>query len=293
MTNYAKIFGLMALMTALFVGVAGYFGGTSWMLWAFAFAAVFNFGSYWFSDRMVMKMYGAEKIGLDDHPELYEMVDRLRQQAGLPMPTVAIAPTEQPNAFATGRNPENAVVCFTEGILRALDREELEGVAAHELAHIKNRDMLVGTVSATLAAAVVMLARFGFFFGGGRDRGGAIGAILMIVLAPLAAMLIKMAISRAGEYRADRTGSEISGRPRALASALQSMQQAAERQGPMRIRRAGPRGDKQLNEAAAHLCIVNPLGGGGGGVSFSSLFSTHPPTEERVRRLEEMARGGA
>lgn len=292
MMNYAKLFGLMALLTALFVGVAGYFGGTSWMLGAFVFAGLFNFGSYWFSDRVVLKMYGAEPISRDDHPELYDMVDRLRRAADLPMPTVAIAPTDQPNAFATGRSPEKAVICFTEGILGTLDRDELAGVTAHELAHVANRDMLIGTVAATMAAAVVMLARFGFFFGGGRDRGGAFGGLLLLLLAPLAAMLIKMAISRAGEYRADRTGAEISGRPRDLARALQTIERAAERHGTMKIR-GGMRGQKEVNEAAAHLCIVNPLRGGGGGIDIRSLFSTHPPTDERVRRLESLARQGA
>ena len=289
--NYLKIFGLMALLTALFVGVAGYFGGTDWMFTAFVFAGLFNFGSYLFSDRIVLKMYGAREIERSDHPELYDMVDRLRRRAGLPMPTVAIAPTSQPNAFATGRNPDNAVVCFTEGILQALEGDELEGVTAHELAHVKNRDMLIGTVAATMAGAIVMLARFGFFFGGGRDRGGAVAGLLMLLLAPLAAMLVKMAISRAGEYRADRGGAEISGRPRSLARALEAIERAASQQGTMRIR-GGVRGEKEVNEAAAHLCIVNPLRGDGG-VSFSSLFSTHPPTDERVRRLEEMARRGA
>jgi heat shock protein HtpX len=288
MTNYLKIFGLMALLTALFVGVAGYFGGTDWMVGAFFFAAVFNVGSYWFSHRLVLRMYGAEEIQRSDHPELWDMVDRLRQRAGLPMPTVAVAPSSQPNAFATGRNPENSVVCFTEGILSTLDREELEGVTAHELAHVKNRDMLIGTVAATLAAAVVMLARFGFFFGGSRDRGGAVGMLLMLVLAPVSAMLIKMAVSRAGEYRADATGSEISGRPLGLARALRRIEEAAKRQGTMKIRRAGGLGQKSVNEAAAHLCIINPLRDDGG-LSFSGLFSTHPPTDERVRRLEEMA----
>lgn len=289
--NYLKVFGLMALLTALFVGVAGYFGGTEWMFGAFVFAALFNFGSYWFSDRMVMKMYGAKEIEREDAPEIYDMVDRLRRRAGLPMPTVAIAPTSQPNAFATGRNPDHAVVCFTEGILQALDDDELAGVTAHELAHVENRDMLIGTVAATMAAAIVMLARFGFFFGGGRDRGGAVAGLLMLLLAPLAAMLIKMAISRAGEYRADRGGAEISGQPRSLARALQAIEEAASRHGTMKIR-GGARGQKEVNEAAAHLCIVNPLRGNGG-MSFSSLFSTHPPTDERVRRLEEMARRGA
>ena len=289
--NYLKVFGLMALLTALFVGVAGYFGGTQWMFGAFVFAGLFNFGSYWFSDRMVLKMYGAQEIDRAERPELYDMVDRLRRRADLPMPTVAIAPTSQPNAFATGRNPDNAVVCFTEGILQALDDEELAGVAAHELAHIQNRDMLIGTVAATMAAAIVYLAQFGLFFGGGRDRGGAVGGLLMLLLAPLAATLIQMAISRAGEYRADRAGAEISGQPRSLARALRTMEEAASRGGSMKIR-SGGRGQKEVNQAAAHLCIVNPLRGEGG-VSFSSLFSTHPPTDERVRRLEEMDRRGA
>ncbi len=281
MTNYMKTFGLMALLTALFVGIAGYFGGGSWMLGAFVFAALFNFGSYWFSDRVVLKMYRAEVVDRSDAPDLYEMVDRLRQRAGLPMPTVAIAPSEQPNAFATGRSAERAVVCVTRGLLPIMNREQLEGIIAHELAHIKNRDMLIGTVAATMSAAIVMLARFAFFFGGDRDRGplGAAGAILMLVLAPLAAMLIQMAISRAGEYRADRIGAEISGRPRGLADALRSLE-AHSRRIPM-----------EVNPAAAHLCIVNPLRGGG--AAFASLFRTHPPTEERVRRLEELAGGPA
>jgi heat shock protein HtpX len=280
MRNYLKIFALMALLTALFVGVAGWFGGTDWMVGAFVFAAIFNFGSYWFSDRVVMKMYRAEKIERVDAPELYDTVDRLRRRAGLPMPTLAVAPSEQPNAFATGRNPEKAVVCVTKGILKLLDRDELEGVLAHELAHVKNRDMLLGTVAATMAAAIVMLSRFGFFFGGGRDRGGAAGGLLMLIVAPLAAMLVQMAISRAGEYRADRTGAEISGRPGALASALRRLEEGASRT-PM-----------EVNPAAAHLCIVHPLRGGKG-LSIGKLFSTHPPTEERVRRLEQMgARAG-
>jgi heat shock protein HtpX len=279
MGNYVKTFGLMALLTALVVAVAGYFGGQNAMIFAFVFAALFNVGSYWFSDRVVLKMYRAQVVEREDAPDLYAMVDRLRQRAGLPMPTVALAPSEQPNAFATGRNPHKAVVCVTRGLLPLVNREELEGIIAHELAHVRNRDMLIGTVAATMSAAIVMLARFGLFFGGGRDRGplGAVGAILMLVLAPLAAMLIQMAISRAGEFRADRIGSEISGHPLGLASALTALERGAERR-PMNV-----------NPAAAHLCIVNPLRGGGGG--FTRLFRTHPPTEERVRRLEEL--GGA
>lgn len=274
--SYAKTFGLMALLTALFVAVAGLLGGRSMMLPAFGVAALFNFGSYWFSDRIVLKMYRARPLAREDAPRLYEMVDRLRRKADLPMPTLALAPSEQPNAFATGRNPEKAVVCVTEGILKILDEPELEGVIAHELAHIKNRDMLIGTVAATLGAAIVFLARFGFLFGGNRDRGGIIGMILMLVLAPLAAVLVQMAISRAGEFRADRVGADISGNPRGLATALQRLEAGARRI-PM-----------EVNPAASHLCIVNPLAGGG----FAKLFSTHPPTGERVQRLEEMARAG-
>lgn len=279
MGNYVKTFGLMALLTALFVGIAAFFGGTDWMVGAFIFAALFNFGAYWFSDRVVLKMYRAEVLEREDAPDLYDMVDRLRQRAGLPMPTVAIAESEQPNAFATGRSPERAVVCVTRGLLPMMNREQLEGIIAHELAHIKNRDMLIGTVAATMSAAIVMLARFGLFFGGGgRDRGamGAVGALLMLILAPVAAMLIQMAISRAGEFRADRVGAEISGRPRALADALRRLEAGASRV-PM-----------QVNPSAAHLCIVNPLRGGNR-QAFASLFRTHPPTEERVRRLEALA----
>jgi heat shock protein HtpX len=279
MTNYVKTFGLMALLTALFVAIAGYFGGSNWMIYALIFAALFNVGAYWFSDRVVLKMYRAVPVKATDLPDLYEMVDRLRQRAGLPMPRVAIAPSSQPNAFATGRNPARAVVCVTQGLLEIVNRDQLEGIVAHELAHIKNRDMLIGTVAATLSAAIVMLARMGFWFGGGRDRGplGAAGAVLMLILAPLAAMLVRMAISRAGEYRADRIGAGISGNPRGLADALRALERSAERV-PMNV-----------NPAAAHLCIVNPLRGAGAGVA--SLFRTHPPTSERISRLEEMDSG--
>lgn len=274
--SYVKTFGLMALMTALFVGIAGWFGGRTAMFAALGFAALFNFGSYWFSDRVVLRMYRARPLERSEAPGLYDMVDDLRKRAGLPMPAIAISASQQPNAFATGRDPEHAVVCVTQGMLGVADADELAGVIGHELAHIKNRDMLIGTVAATLAAAVVMLARIGFWFGGDDNRGGAIGGLLMLILAPLAAMLIQMAISRAGEYRADRVGAEISGRPSSLASALQKLEAEARRR-PM-----------ELNPSAAHLAIVNPLRSGG----FSSLFRTHPPTEERVRRLEEMARRG-
>lgn len=274
--NYIKTFGLMALMTALFVAIAGWFGGRSAMIIALAFAAVFNFGAYWFSDRAVLRMYKARPLARHEAPGLYDMVDDLRQRAGLPMPAVAISASPQPNAFATGRDPAHAAVCVTQGMLQVASADELAGVLGHELAHIKNRDMLIGTVAATLAAAVVMLSRLGFWFGGDDNRGGLVGGLLMLILAPVAAMLIQMAISRAGEYRADRLGAEISGQPHALASALKKLEAEARRQ-PM-----------DLNPSAAHLAIVNPLRAGG----MSGLFRTHPPTEERVRRLEEIARRG-
>jgi heat shock protein HtpX len=274
--SYIKTFGLMALMTALFVAIAGWFGGRSAMIIALAFAAVFNFGAYWFSDRAVLRMYKARPLERHEAPGLYDMVDDLRQRAGLPMPAVAISASPQPNAFATGRDPAHAAVCVTQGMLQVASANELAGVLGHELAHIKNRDMLIGTVAATLAAAVVMLSRLGFWFGGDDNRGGLVGGLLMLILAPVAAMLIQMAISRAGEYRADRLGAEISGQPHALASALKKLEAEARRR-PM-----------DLNPSAAHLAIVNPLRAGG----FSGLFRTHPPTEERVRRLEEIARRG-
>ena len=274
--SYIKTFGLMALMTALFVAIAGWFGGRSAMIIALAFAAVFNFGAYWFSDRAVLRMYRARPLERHEAPGLYDMVDDLRQRAGLPMPAVAISASPQPNAFATGRDPAHAAVCVTQGMLQVASADELAGVLGHELAHIKNRDMLIGTVAATLAAAVVMLSRLGFWFGGDDNRGGLVGGLLMLILAPVAAMLIQMAISRAGEYRADRMGAEISGQPHALASALKKLEAEARRR-PM-----------DLNPSAAHLAIVNPLRAGG----LSGLFRTHPPTEERVRRLEEIAQRG-
>jgi heat shock protein HtpX len=278
-----KVFVLMAGLTALLVVLGGYIGGRGGMLFFFVFAALMNFAMYWWSDKAVLKMYRAKVVGPQDAPELYEMVDRLRQKAGLPMPTVAIAPSEQPNAFATGRNHEHAVVCCTAGILRLVGKQEIEGVIAHELAHIKHRHMLVGTVAATMAGAIAMvgsIARWGAIFGtGGRDRDGALGLLVMAIVAPLAAMLIQFAISRQNEYQADRTGAEISGNPLGLASALQKLD-AYSRRIPM-----------QVNPAAASLAIVNPLAGQK--AAFAGLFSTHPATEERVARLEALARGGA
>ena len=275
-----KVFTLMAGLTALLVVLGGWLGGRSGAMIFFVLAAVMNFAMYWWSDKAVLKMYRAKVIGREDAPELYDMVDRLRQRAGLPMPTVAIAPSEQPNAFATGRNHKHAVVCCTAGILKLVDRQEIEGVIAHELAHIKHRHMLVSTVAATMAGAIAMIGsvvRWGAIFGmGGRDGDNNIfGLIAMAIVAPIAAMLIQFAISRQNEFMADRTGAEISGNPMGLASALEKLD-AYSRRIPM-----------QVNPAAASLAIVNPLAGRK--ASFSGMFSTHPATEERVARLSEMA----
>ncbi|MEX1181893.1 MAG: zinc metalloprotease HtpX [Gemmatimonadota bacterium] len=274
-----KVFVLMAGLTALLVVLGGALGGQQGMVLFFIMAAIMNFGMYWFSDRMVLRMYKARIIEQADAPELYEMVDRLRQRAGLPMPTVAIAPSEQPNAFATGRNHEHAVVCCTAGILKLISRQELEGVIAHELAHIKHRHMLVGTVAATMAGAIAMVAnivKWGMIFGGGRsseEGNNPFAALAVAIVAPIAAMVIQFAISRQNEFQADATAAQITGRPMDLASALQRLDNAAQRI-PM-----------QVNPAAAQLAIVNPLRGGG----MLRLFSTHPATEERVARLQSIA----
>ncbi len=275
-----KVFVLMAGLTALFGALGGYIGGSTGMSLALVFAGVMNFVMYFGSSRMVLRMYGARVVTAQEAPDLYAMVDRLRQRAGLPMPTVAIAPHAQPNAFATGRGPEHAVVCVTEGILRAVGREELEGIIAHELAHIRNRDMLLQTFTATLAGAVSNLANFGLFFGGSRDEEGShpVAGLLMALVAPIAAMLIQFAISRQREFKADAVGAQISGRPLALASALNKLESAAHRI-PMHV-----------SPSAAPLAIVNPLAAFGGGMI--RLFSTHPPTAERVARLQALARQG-
>ena len=274
--NNFKVFALMAAMTALFMAVGGAFGGQSGMMMALVFAGVMNFFMYWASSSMVLRMYGARTVTALEAPELYAMVDRLRQRAGLPMPTVAIAPHAQPNAFATGRSPEHAVVCVTEGLLRLVHQDELEGVIAHELAHIKNRDMLLQTVTATMAGAISNLAWFGMFMGGRDDEGGSpFGGLLMVILAPIAASLVQMAISRQREFKADRVGAEISGKPMALASALQKLETTARRI-PM-----------DVAPAAAPLAQVNPLAAHGGGLM--KLFSTHPPTEERVAALRAIS----
>ena len=274
--NNIRVFALMAAMTALFGAVGAMLGAQSGMIIALLLALVMNVVMYWTSSSMVLRMYRARIVTPEQAPELYGMVDRLRQRAGLPMPTVAIAPHAQANAFATGRNPEHSVVCVTEGILQLVNREELEGVIAHELAHIKNRDMLLQTFTATMAGAITNLAQFAFFFGGRDDEdSNPIAAIAMMILAPLAAGLVQMAISRNREFKADAVGAEICGRPLALASALQKLDATARRI-PMHVA-----------PAAEPLAQVNPLAAQRTG--WAKLFSTHPPTEERVAALREIA----
>jgi heat shock protein HtpX len=276
--NNVKVFVLLAGLTAMFGAIGMYFGGQGGMMIALAFAGLMNFVMYFGSSKMVLRMYRARTVTAAEAPQLYEMVDRLRQRAGLPMPVVAIAPHAQPNAFATGRNPANSVVCVTEGIMGLLSKEELEGVIAHELAHIKNRDMLLQTVGATMAGAISNIAQFGLFFGGGSDEDSPnpIAAILLMILAPIGAMLIQFAISRQREFKADAVGAEIAGRPLGLANALRKLE-AGSKQIPM-----------QVAPAAAPLAIVNPLAAFRG-AGVAKMFSTHPPTAERVARLEAMA----
>jgi len=277
--NNVKVFALMAGLTALLVALGGAFGGQHGMVMMLVFAGATNFFMYFASSSMVLRMYKARVVTEQEAPELYAMVDRLRQRAGLPMPTLAIAPHEQPNAFATGRNPTHAVVCVTEGILRMVSKEELEGVLAHELAHIKNHDMLLMTITATMAGAISNLAFFAMFFGGGRDDEdrNPIAQLAVVLLAPIAATLIQLAISRQREFKADAVGAEISGRPLALAKALIKLDEASRRI-PM-----------QVSPSAAPLAQVNPLAAYKGGMM--SLFSTHPPTEKRVEALERLATG--
>ena len=270
---------LLGALSALLILLGSAFGGQNGMMVMFLFAVVMNVGSYWFSDKIVLKMYRAAEVG-PDHA-LHRMTARLAQKAGLPMPKVYVIPDMSPNAFATGRNPQHAAVAATEGIMRILSEPELEGVIAHELAHVKHRDILISTVAATVAAAIMMLAhmaRFAAIFGGSRDdRGGSnpLALLATVILAPIAAMLIQAAISRQREFAADRGGAEIVGSPMGLAGALRRIDAAA-RQIPM-----------DANPATAHMFIMNPFSGGG----VLKLFSTHPPTEERVQALMAL-RGG-
>lgn len=271
--NYLKTAILLAGMTALFGAVGFALGGEGGMVMAFVIAAAMNVGSYWFSDKIVLKMYGAKPV---TSGHIYDMVAELAQRTALPMPKVYIMENSQPNAFATGRNPENGAVAITTGITQILDRDELRGVIAHELAHIKNRDTLIMTITATIAGALGMLANMAMFTGHRREGGSPISAIAVMILAPIAAMLVQMAISRTREYAADKGGAEISGTPLALASALEKIQHGAQRV---------DNNTAEQNPATAHMFIINPLHAR----STDNLFSTHPNTANRIKVLQEMA----
>ena len=281
--NMVKTVGLMVLLMGLMMFVGQWLGQEQGLVMAFVLSLLMNLGMYWFSDKIVLMSYGARQISEEEAPRLYSIVRKLAQQAELPMPKVYIIPGQTPNAFATGRNPEHAAVAATEGILRTLSEDELEGVLAHELAHVKHRDILTGTIVASMAGAIVFLSRMAMFasmFGGGsrdRDDSNPVGQLLLIILAPIAAMLIQFAISRSREFAADAGGAQISGRPLSLANALRKLEAGVERH-PM----------ENAGTATAHMFIVNPLRGGG----VLKLFSTHPPTEERIARLEQIALGG-
>jgi heat shock protein HtpX len=277
--NTFKTILLMVLLSVILVAIGGVVGGKSGMTIALILAFAINFFSYWFSDKIVLKMYGAQQVSEADAPELYNIVRGLTSRAQLPMPKVYIIDEDQPNAFATGRNPNHAAVAVTAGIMDILSRDELEGVLAHELAHVKHMDILVGTIAASIAGAITYLTHLAFFFGGSRDDDGMnpVALIIMIIVAPIAAMMVQMAISRSREFGADEGGAEMCGHPRYLANALRKLDMAS-KQIPM-----------DANPSTAHMFIVSPLFGGGG---FSKLFSTHPPMEERIARLEAMSMGG-
>lgn len=275
-----KLTFLLTCLTLLFVVMGSAIGGQAGMFIAFALACAMNFFSYWYSDKIILKMYKAREVSETENPTFYGMVRRLSQQANMPMPKVYIIPSGSPNAFATGRNPQNAAVAATEGIMRILSVDELEGVMAHELAHVQNRDTLISTIAATFAGAIAMIGnmlQWAAIFGSGRsedeEQGGLLGSLAMAIVAPMAAMLIQMAISRSREYLADAAGARICGKPLALANALRKLQQAST-MSPMR----------EATPATSHLFIVNPLAGS----SLLKLFSTHPPMEERIARLEAM-----
>jgi len=275
--NTLKTAFLLTLLTLFLVAIGDYFGGQNGMIIALIFAGIMNFVSYFFSDKIALATYRAQPVTREEAPRIYGIVERLTQKTGLPMPKIFVIPTESPNAFATGRNPNHASVAVTQGILGLLNDDEMEGVLAHELGHVRNRDILISSVAATIAGAITLLARmfaWGAIFGGygGRDDregGGGLGALFMLILAPIAAMLIQLAISRSREYQADETGAHITGNPYALASALQKLD-AYSRRVPM-----------QASPSTAHLFIIQPLLG----MSFASLFSTHPSTAKRIERL--------
>ena len=281
MGNALKTTLLLGLLTGFLLFIGDYFGGQNGLILAFGFAAVMNFVSYFYSDKIALAMYRAQPVTREQLPRVYNIVERMTQRVGLPMPKIFVIPTDSPNAFATGRNPSHAAVAVTEGILNLLNDDELEGVIAHELGHVRNRDILTSSIAATIAGAITFLARmaaWGAMFGGyggrdDRDRGGgALGGLFMLILAPIAAMLIQLAISRSREYAADDTGAHFTGNPYALASALQKLDTYSRRV-PM-----------AATPSTAHLFIVQPLLGTGG-LDFSSLFSTHPPIAKRIERL--------
>ncbi|MDX9708780.1 MAG: zinc metalloprotease HtpX [Trichloromonas sp.] len=283
--NTLKITFFLTCLTLLMVAMGNAIGGQGGMVIALLLAGGMNFFSYWYSDKIVLKMYKAKEVSENESPTFYRMVKGLAERAGMPMPKVYIIPSESPNAFATGRNPQNAAVAATEGIMRILSAEELEGVMAHELAHVRNRDTLISTIAATFAGAIAMLGnmlQWAAIFGGGRDEeeggGSMLGGLAMAFIAPMAAMLIQMAVSRSREYLADASGAKICGNPLALASALNKLQLASQRL-PM----------NEATPATSHMFIVNPLKG----ASLARLFSTHPPMEERIARLQAMAGGRA
>ena len=288
MANLMKTGVLLAALTVLVVLIGGALGGQNGMIMALVLAMVMNLGSYWFSDKIVLRMYGAQPVDEAAAPALYRIVRTLATRAGIPMPKVYIIPGESPNAFATGRNPQHAAIACTEGILRIMSEGELEGVLAHELSHVQNRDTLIMAIAATLAGAITYMAhmaQWAMIFGGGRrdsdeegSGGGLIGGLLMIVLAPLAATLIQLAVSRSREFQADASGAQMAGQPEGLARALEKLEMAS---------KVAPMVD--ATPATAHLFIVNPLTGGG----WTTLFSTHPPIAERVARLRAMARSQA
>jgi len=284
MFNSFKTAMLLGALTGLILIIGQLFGGQQGLIIAFIFALIMNGGSYWFSDKIVLSLYRARELKYEDAPDLHGIVERLSQQAEIPKPRIYLIPSQNPNAFATGRNPDHAVVAVTEGILRLLNQDELQGVLSHELAHVKNRDILIGSIAATLAGVIMMLAsmaRWAALFGGfGRDDeegGGIVGLIAMAILAPIAAMLIQFAISRSREYLADETGARVSKNPQGLASALEKLSLASKR---IRME-ASPATAK----ATAHIFIVNPFSG----KSLMGLFSTHPSSEDRIRRLRAMA----